>query len=285
MFRFPRIDRVIVVAAASMLLVAAVSQGAPVRKVRVSRSPMTSARQLVAQAEPAPPAPMRALEKEGRPSARRMPESPIEGKYAFVGGTEVKVVRMRGDVYLLVSPDGWEGVGILEGSTYRGVLRYRGSRDLPDGTMGYQTIDWTDPNNPSARTEYTGVQRDPLVQKWHRMGEPHPPERPIVVAPPEPGQRPAFGEYVYVEVLPEAVTKATPVYPDDAMKSGVEGTVMVQALVLEDGTVGDYRIVKSIPPLDQAAIDCVRQWHFKPALNKGNPVAVWVAVPVQFKLH
>ena len=95
---------------------------------------------------------------------------------------------------------------------------------------------------------------------------------------------PAFGEYVHIEELPEAIVRVAPRYPDDWGK-GVEGTVMVQALVLRDGTVGATRIVKSIPMLDEAAAASVRQWRFKPAMAKGQPVAVWVAVPVKFTLH
>ena len=121
-----------------------------------------------------------------------------------------------------------------------------------------------------------------------RRSKPPPPS--IVVAPP-PGNdaaipgRPAFGQYVYVEELPEATTKVPPVYPAEARRAGVDGTVMVQVLVLEDGTVGECRIVKSVPALDDAAVAAARQWRFKPAMSKGQPVAVWVAVPIRFTLH
>jgi len=71
-------------------------------------------------------------------------------------------------------------------------------------------------------------------------------------------------------------------YPEEAKRAGVEGTVMLQALVLEDGTVGDCRIVQSVPGLDEAAVAAVRQWRFKPALSKNVPVSVWVATPVKF---
>ena len=77
------------------------------------------------------------------------------------------------------------------------------------------------------------------------------------------------------------LTKVAPDYPTD-MKPGVEATVVVQALVLENGTVGDVRVVQSVPMLDEAAIASVRQWRFKPAMSKGAPVAVWVAIPVKF---
>jgi protein TonB len=107
----------------------------------------------------------------------------------------------------------------------------------------------------------------------------------IVVAPPSEEELPRFGEYVYVEELPEAITKVAPLYPDIAREAGVDGQVMVQALVGKDGKVHDVRVVKSIPMLDQSAITAVRQWVFKPALSNNKPVAVWVAVPVKFSLH
>ena len=106
----------------------------------------------------------------------------------------------------------------------------------------------------------------------------------IVVAPSE-DELPKFGDYVYVEELPEAVTKVTPAYPDLAREAGVDGTVMVQALVGKDGKVKDVRVVKSIPMLDENAKAAVRQWVFKPALSNNKPVAVWVGVPVKFSLH
>jgi len=106
----------------------------------------------------------------------------------------------------------------------------------------------------------------------------------LVVAPPS-DELPKFGDYVYVEELPEPVTKVAPAYPEIARDAGVDGTVMVQALVGKDGGVKDTRVVKSIPMLDAAAVAAVKQWVFKPALSNNKPVAVWVAVPVHFSLH
>jgi protein TonB len=107
----------------------------------------------------------------------------------------------------------------------------------------------------------------------------------IVVAPPTEDELPKYGEYVYVEELPEAITKVTPVYPDMAREANVDGTVLIQALVGKDGKVKDTRVVKSIGMLDAAAVAAVKQWVFKPALSNNKPVAVWVAVPVKFSLH
>ena len=114
---------------------------------------------------------------------------------------------------------------------------------------------------------------------------PAPPAPRPPAAPPADDRLPEFGEYIYVEKLPEAISKVDPIYPEDARKAGVEGMVMVQALVGKDGFVKDTRVIQSIPVLDDAAVDAVKQWVFKPAESKGQPVAVWVAVPVSFRLH
>jgi TonB family protein len=88
-----------------------------------------------------------------------------------------------------------------------------------------------------------------------------------------------------VEQLPEAVLRVSPTYPDLAREAGVDGTVILKALVCACGDVMDIGVEKSIPMLDQAAIDAVRQWYFIPATNDGEPVATWVTVPVKFSLH
>lgn len=104
-------------------------------------------------------------------------------------------------------------------------------------------------------------------------------------APPVAAEElPAFGDFVYCEILPEVIEKTEPVYPPIAREAGVEGTVMVQMLVDKTGVVRDVRVVKSIPMLDVAAVECVRRWRFKPALSNDRPIAVWIAAPVRFAL-
>lgn len=211
----------------------------------------------------------------------------IEGVYSVEGGAaEVRVKRIFGDFFHVTSPDGWEGVGILDGSIYRGVFRHRDRPDTPGGAMGEQTIDWSDPESPSMRATYTLRRAGQLVQRWRRLTSGKGPiEKPRDVVVPPPGHRPEFGDYVYIDELPEVVTKVAPIYPDEARRAGTDGVVMLQVLVLEDGSVGDCRIVHSVPALDDAAVASVRQWRFKPALSAGRPVAVWVAVPVRFALQ
>jgi protein TonB len=96
---------------------------------------------------------------------------------------------------------------------------------------------------------------------------------------------PALGDYVFVEELPEVTEKVSPKYPDAARARSVEGEVRVQALVGKDGAVHDAFVLQSIPQLDDAALDAVWDWKFKPARTNGKPIAVWVAIPVRFRLR
>ncbi|MEQ1833876.1 MAG: energy transducer TonB [Candidatus Eisenbacteria bacterium] len=103
---------------------------------------------------------------------------------------------------------------------------------------------------------------------------------------PQPDARlPVYGDYVFVEELPEAIKRVPPQYPDAPREAGVQGTVMVQVLVDTHGKVLDTRVVKSIPGLDEAATDAVKQWAFRPGMANGRPVACWLGVPVKFSLH
>ena len=100
-----------------------------------------------------------------------------------------------------------------------------------------------------------------------------------------PPAEPQPGDAFLGDELPSVVSRMTPQYPQLARDAGVEGTVLVWALVGLGGQVEDTRVHRSIPMLDSAALEAVRQWRFTPALANRHPVRVWVAVPVRFRLH
>lgn len=90
-----------------------------------------------------------------------------------------------------------------------------------------------------------------------------------------------------VDELPQIVKRVAPVYPRAARKRGEQGTVFVRALVGRDGKPVQVAVAsgKGVwAGLDKAAVDAVKQWTFTPAKMKGKPVAVWVVIPVKFKL-
>jgi len=84
---------------------------------------------------------------------------------------------------------------------------------------------------------------------------------------------------------PRKIRDVKPVYPAGARESGIQGTVILEAMIATDGSVQDARVIRGITGLDQAAIDAVREWRFTPTLLNGTPVAVNMAVSVTFGLN
>jgi TonB family protein len=83
---------------------------------------------------------------------------------------------------------------------------------------------------------------------------------------------------------PKLVKKVLPVYPQVARQARVEGTVILEAKTDEAGNVVDSRVLRSIPLLDQAAIDAVKQWKYEPMVIDGKPRQVLFTVTVRFNL-
>ena len=61
--------------------------------------------------------------------------------------------------------------------------------------------------------------------------------------------------------------------------------MILEALIAEDGSVRNVKVLRSVPLLDAAAIDAVRQWRFTPTLLNGIPVQVIMSVTVSFTLN
>lgn len=78
-----------------------------------------------------------------------------------------------------------------------------------------------------------------------------------------------------------------PRYPESARRQGVEGTALLKMRITEHGRVEDVQVERSTghPDLDQAALEAVRRWRFEPARQRGEPVAVVVTLPVEFRLQ
>jgi protein TonB len=76
-----------------------------------------------------------------------------------------------------------------------------------------------------------------------------------------------------------------PAYPAVARSARVEGIVIVAATIGQDGKVQNARILRSVPLLDAAALDAVRQWEYTPTLLNGMPIAIVMTVTVDFRLR
>lgn len=81
---------------------------------------------------------------------------------------------------------------------------------------------------------------------------------------------------------PIRIKEVAPIYPAIAQSARVQGDVVIEATIDEEGNVADARVVKSVPLLDQAALEAVRQWHYQPTLLNGVPTAVVMTLTVKF---
>ena len=90
-----------------------------------------------------------------------------------------------------------------------------------------------------------------------------------------------------IPVKPDAVTvfkKVQPVYPADAKKARIQGTVVLDAVIGKDGKVEHLSVVSGHAELQQSALDAVRQWEYHPFLLNGDPVVVETTVNVIYTL-
>jgi len=104
--------------------------------------------------------------------------------------------------------------------------------------------------------------------------------------PPPPPPPPAEIRHVGGDIKPpRKIVDVAPVYPPLARAARVEGIVILEAVIAEDGSVRDVRVLRSVQLLDDAAADAVRQWRFTPTLLNGQPVPVVMTITVAFKLR
>jgi len=83
---------------------------------------------------------------------------------------------------------------------------------------------------------------------------------------------------------PKIVKMVEPVYPEDARKKGIEGTVVLEATADIEGKVQAVKVLKGVDVLNQAAMDAVKQWTYEPMMIGGKPKPVVFTVTVRFSL-
>lgn len=96
----------------------------------------------------------------------------------------------------------------------------------------------------------------------------------------------AFESYE-LDQAPQPIVKTAPVYPFRAREQGVEGVVQVKVLVNADGTVGQIQIMAARPEnvFEEAVMQAVAQWRFKPGTIEGKAVTAWVVTALRFELN
>ena len=86
---------------------------------------------------------------------------------------------------------------------------------------------------------------------------------------------------------PMLLREQRPTYTPEAMRLKIQGVVILEAVILANGTVGDVKVVKSLDAvhgLDAEAIKAAQKWLFKPATRQGQPVPVYATLEVTFRI-
>src|SRR5437879_3044572 len=149
---------------------------------------------------------------------------------------------------------------VAAGETPREVIEARPAPPTSEGTLGGAMSSVTTPSKPEA-----GVA--------------------VAALPPAPPA--AAAGALTRTAIPRGGYQITPSYPARARQLGVEGTALLNVFVDAAGRVGEVIIKHSAghPDLDRAAADAVRRWRFEPARRGAEAVAMWVELPVEFRLR
>jgi TonB family protein len=122
---------------------------------------------------------------------------------------------------------------------------------------------------------------------------------PVPAPPPPPPPPPPAGWFEFKAALdqlqpiriggeikaPIKIRDVKPAYPAEARAAGVQGVVIVEAIVGTDGQIVEARILRSIPVFDDAALSAVKQWKFMPVLQNGTAIPALMTVTVNFMLE
>jgi TonB family protein len=85
---------------------------------------------------------------------------------------------------------------------------------------------------------------------------------------------------------PELLHRVEPAYPEALRRDRIEGVVVLEAVVTEEGEVTDLRVVSSTRrELEEPALTAVRQWRYRPATYQGRPVRVYLTITTNFRLR
>jgi TonB family protein len=145
------------------------------------------------------------------------------------------------------------------------------------------------PPKPAAelKTEETPAAKKPPTEagaKDKPSETVRPAENPATVAAKDTPVKTEASPTKGVTRLPRLHKQVDPVYPEDALREGIDGDVILNLSVGFDGRVERAAVVKSIPKLDAAAVAAARQWEFEPGLLEGIPIQATLQVTIHFGL-
>ena len=168
----------------------------------------------------------------------------------------------------------------VDGMVYKNILLRHQARDETDAARRAQLI--AEADTLRNRAMELNKARASVAVRAAGVAPPPPPPPPLGGGAPPPGAPVRVGGNIKP---PTKVRDVRPIYPADAMRAQIQGVVILETTIDASGRVEDARVLRSIPMLDQAAVDAVMQWEFVPTLLNGAPVPVIMTVTVNFTLQ
>jgi TonB family protein len=160
--------------------------------------------------------------------------------------------------------------------TYKNLLLRMRADQETDPALKQQLIAEAD----ALRSRAIELNRQRTAINSGERGVAFPPPPP---PPPPPGEAPLrVGGNI---APPTKIKDVRPVYPLEALDARIQGVVIIEATIDREGRVSDAKVLRSIPPLDDAALTAVRQWEFAPTMLNGAPVPVIMTVTVNFTVQ
>jgi periplasmic protein TonB len=108
-----------------------------------------------------------------------------------------------------------------------------------------------------------------------------PPPPPPPPPPPTPREPVRIGGEIHPPVL---VQRVEPIYPDLALNARIQGMVILEAIIEEDGNVSHVKVLSAPRLLDKAAVAAVEQWRYAPVMLNGRPVRCILTVSESFRI-
>jgi len=171
----------------------------------------------------------------------------------------------------------------MEALVYKNILLRLKANGVSDPAEQKRLIDEAD----ALRNRVLVMQRDRQPEGTPAPGTPAPPPPPFIGFAEAYEQTLARLQPVRVGGNIRAPTKTKdvkPVFPAVAQSARVQGVVILEVVVDEDGSIANAKVLRSIPMLDEAALAAVSQWRFTPTDLNGRNVGVLMTVTVNFTL-
>lgn len=193
---------------------------------------------------------------------RLEPRYPVPAEVARIEATVTMriIINEEGQVW---SAEVLEGHQLLNQAALDAVIRWQYAPTVIEGKVA--------PVITTVRVQFSPV------KVMHDADEKSPPG---VAAPKREPVR-TSGDYLENRVI----RRVEPEYPPLARAHRISGVVLLQVVLNENGEVYEVKVVRGHPLLQQAAVDAVRQWKFKPTLMNGEPVPILGTIAVIFNHH